>query len=209
MPSQPRTRVVLRWLRQNCGLKSGVRLEKGQTTPTMKQKTIFILKACGIGETARKTATDAVAAVVAWTTVRIMWNSAVAWKYATGAERVFFWLAAETGLRAGELIALRVSDVDVEKLAVEVSKAIWNGSEDNPKTEAAFRSICISSRLGSQVREYLADRVDGYLFQTSSGNPWNASNVLERKLNALLERLEIPKIDIQASSEVCWEKRNH
>jgi len=83
--------------------------------------------------------------------------------HTNGAERVFFWLAAETGLRAGELIALRVSDVDVEKLAVEVSKAIWNGSEDNPKTEAAFRSICISSRLGSQVKEYLADRV-GRLF---------------------------------------------
>jgi integrase len=161
-----------------------------------------------------------------WTTLRIMWNSAVAWKYVTGelrvelpkarklrmrcyavqevkrilahtngAERVFFWLAAETGLRGGELIALRVSDVDVEKLAVEVSKAIWNGSEDNPKTEAAFRSICISSRLGSQVKEYLAARLDGYLFQTSSGNPWDASNVLERKLNTLLERLEIPKID--------------
>ena len=163
-----------------------------------------------------------------WTTLRIMWNSAVAWKYATGelrvelprarklrmrcyavqevrrilaytedAERVFYWLAAETGLRAGELIALRVSDVDVEKLAVEVSKAIWNGTEDNPKTEAAFRIICISSRLGLQVKKYLADRTDGYLFQTSSGNPWDASNVLERKLNTLLERLEIPKIDIK------------
>jgi hypothetical protein len=32
-----------------------------------------------------------------------------------GADRVFFWLAAETGLRAGELIALRACDVDVEK----------------------------------------------------------------------------------------------
>jgi integrase len=117
--------------------------------------------------------------------------------YTKGAERVFFWLAAETGLRAGEPIALRVSDVDVEKLAVEVSKAIWNGSEDNPKTEAAFRSICVSSRLGSQVKEYLADRVDGYLFQTCSGNPRDASNVFERKLNTLLERLEIPKIDIK------------
>src|SRR5258708_107983 len=82
-----------------------------------------------------------------WTTLRIMWNSAVAWKYVTGELRVelpkgrkhrqrcytadevkrilahtkgedlaFFWLAAETGLRAGELIALRVSDVDVANL---------------------------------------------------------------------------------------------
>jgi integrase len=161
-----------------------------------------------------------------WTTLRIMWNSAVAWKYVTGelrvelpkarklrmrcyaveevkrilahtkgADRVFFWLAAESGLRAGELIALRASDVDVETLSVEVTKAIWNGSEDNPKTEAAFRSVCISSRLGSQVKEYLAGRTDGYLFQTSSGNPWGASNVLERKLNTVLERLDIPKID--------------
>jgi integrase len=161
-----------------------------------------------------------------WTTLRIMWNSAVAWKYVTGelrvelpktrklrmrcyaveevrrilahtkgAERVFFWLAAEAGPRAGELIALRASDVDLDKLLVEVSKAIWSGSEDNPKTEVAFRSVCISSRLGSQVREYLAGRTDGYLFQTSSGNPWDASNVLERKLHTVLSRLDIPKID--------------
>jgi integrase len=84
-----------------------------------------------------------------WTTLRIMWNSAVAWKYVTGelrvelpkrrklrmrcysvdevkrllanskgAEQVFFWLAAETGARAGELIALRASDVDLENLCV-------------------------------------------------------------------------------------------
>jgi integrase len=161
-----------------------------------------------------------------WTTLRIMWNSAVVWKYVTddlrvelpksrklrmrcyavqdvkrilvhtkGADRVFFWLAAETGLRAGELIALRGSDVDVEKLSLEVSKAIWNGSEDSPKTEAAYRSICLSTRLGSQVKEYLAGRTDGYLFQTSSGNPWDASSVLERKLNTLLDSLDIPKID--------------
>jgi len=77
---------------------------------------------------------------------------------------------------------------DVEKLSVEVTKAIWNGSEDNPKTEAAFRSVCISLRLGSQVKEYLAGRTDGYLFQTSSGNPWGTSNALERKLNTVVLR---------------------
>ncbi len=161
-----------------------------------------------------------------WTTLRIMWNSAVAWKYVTGelrvelprsrrlrmrcytvqevkrilantkdAERIFFWLAAETGLRAGELIALRASDVDLETLAVEVSKAIWGRMEHNPKTEAGFRSICISARLGAAIKEYLAGRTDGYLFHTDSGNPWDASNVLERKLNTVLERLEIPKIE--------------
>jgi integrase len=163
-----------------------------------------------------------------WTTLRIMWNSAVAWKYVTGelrvelpkarklrmrcytvqevkrilahtkgAEQAFFWLAAETGLRAGELIALRASDVDVENLSVEVSKAIWNGSEHNPKAEAGFRTVCISAKLGNQLKRYLDGRAEGFLFQTSSGKPWDASNVLERKLNTLLERLEIPKTDVK------------
>lgn len=162
-----------------------------------------------------------------WTTLHIMWNSAVAWKYVTGdlrvelprhrrlrmrcytveqarrilaatkgAERIFFWLAAETGMRAGELIALRISDVDLEKLAVEVSKSISGGEEDSPKTEAGFRSICISNRLGAAIQEYVAGKPDGYLFQSSRGKPWDTSNVLGRKLNGLLERLEIPKIDL-------------
>ena len=50
-------------------------------------------------------------------------------------------------------------------------------------------------RSTARIQEYLGRRADGYLFQTSSGNPWDASNVLERKLNTVLERLEIPKID--------------
>jgi integrase len=173
-----------------------------------------------------------------WTTLRIMWNSAVAWKYVTGelrvelprarklrmrcytvqevkrilantqgADQVFFWLAAETGLRAGELIALRVSDVDIENLAVEISKAIWGRTEHNPKTEAGFRSICISTRLGAAIREHLAGRTDGFLFHTDSGNPWDASNVLDRKLNVLLERLEIPKIDPKLLAKIVGKDR--
>ena len=173
-----------------------------------------------------------------WTTLRIMWNSAVAWNYVTGElrvelpkgrkyrqrcytieevkrilahsegeDRAFFWLAAEGGLRAGELIALRASDVDVENLSAEVSKAIWDGSEDNPKTEAGFRSICISARLGNQLKEYLDGRTEGFLFQTSTGKPWDASNVLERKLNTLLERLGIPKIDIKLLAKIVGKDR--
>src|SRR5580700_4237200 len=40
-------------------MKTGIKLEQGQTKPTMKQKTVFILKARGVNETQRKTASDA------------------------------------------------------------------------------------------------------------------------------------------------------
>lgn len=44
-------------------MKTGIKLEQGQTKPTMKQKTVFILKARGVNETQRKTASDATEAV--------------------------------------------------------------------------------------------------------------------------------------------------
>jgi hypothetical protein len=54
----------------------------------------------------------------------------------------------------------------------------------------------VSTRLVDALKEYLVvGRTDGFLFQTSEGNPWDASNVLVRKLNKVLRRLEIPKID--------------
>lgn len=72
---------------------------------------------------------------------------------------------------------------------MEVSKAIWGGIEHTPKTEAGLRSICISQRLGAELEEYLAGRADGYLFQTSTGDPWDTS--LARAGDELLERLGI------------------
>jgi hypothetical protein len=44
-------------------LKSGVKLDKDQKRPSMKQKAIFIMKSRGIGETGRKTSEHAVEAI--------------------------------------------------------------------------------------------------------------------------------------------------
>jgi integrase len=173
-----------------------------------------------------------------WTTLHIMLNSAIAWKYVTGelrvelpkarrlrmrcysieevkqllvnsggAERTLFWLAAETGARVGELIALRVSDANLDSLFVEINKALWCGTEDAPKTEAGNRSICISALLGAALKEHLAGRTEGYLFQTSAGSPWDASNIMVRKLNTLLTRLEIPKIDPKLLAKIIGKDR--
>ncbi|MGC1648825.1 MAG: tyrosine-type recombinase/integrase [Candidatus Sulfotelmatobacter sp.] len=173
-----------------------------------------------------------------WTTLHIMLNSAIAWKYVTGelrvelpkarrlrmrcysieevkqllvnsggAERTLFWLAAETGARVGELIALRVSDANLDSLFVEINRALWCGTEDAPKTEAGNRSICISSLLGAALKEHLAGRTEGYLFQTSAGSPWDASNIMVRKLNTLLTRLEIPKIDPKLLAKIIGKDR--
>jgi integrase len=175
-----------------------------------------------------------------WTTLKVMWNSAIPWKYVSGelrvelpkerkklrmrcytadevkrilansnkAEQIFFWLAVETGARVGELIALRTSDVDVKNMCLTIDKALWNGEEDAPKTEAGNRCVCLSSRLSAVLMEFLADREDGYLFQTSEGTAWDASNVLVRKVNKILEGLEIPKVDLTLLAKIIGKDRN-
>jgi integrase len=125
----------------------------------------------------------------------------------TGADQILFWLAAETGMRAGEIIALRVGDLDLDNLSVEISKSISAGIEDSPKSPAAFRTVCISTRLGAAIKEYLAGRTDGYLFRTSAGNPWDKDDFRARKLNPLLARLEIPKIDPKILARIIGKDR--
>jgi integrase len=50
-----------------------------------------------------------------------------------GEQNVFYWLAAETGLRAGELAGLRLIDIADERLTV--NQSVWHGKAQDPKTE--------------------------------------------------------------------------
>ena len=67
--------------------------------------------------------------------------------------------------------------------------------------------ICISAKLGNHLKHYLNGKQEGFLFQTSTGEHWDASNVLDRKLNTLLERLGIPKIDTKLLAKIVGKDR--
>src|SRR5262245_35829274 len=45
----------------------------------------------------------------------------------------FYWLAAETGLRAGELCALTWDDIDFDRQLVHVRQSAWQGKLQEPK----------------------------------------------------------------------------
>ena len=69
--------------------------------------------------------------------------------------------AAFTGLRWGELVALRVRDVDLDTGVVHVVRKfaeLQNGERvsGRPKSEAGFRTLALPSVLVAVVREHLA-----------------------------------------------------
>jgi integrase len=113
----------------------------------------------------------------------------------------FYWLAVETGMRAGELCGLRESDFDVERGLVSIRQSVWRGEVQSPKSENAIRCFALSRRLLAHIVEYLKrwtpnDR--GLLFVTRNGTPWDANLLVKRKLYPLLDSLGIERGGLHA-----------
>jgi len=114
-------------------------------------------------------------------------------------DRVFYWLAAETGLRAGEIAGLKLTDIDGERLTV--NRSVWGGKDQSPKTNSAIRTIGLSPQLISLLWEQIArQRKKGheYLFSASTGSPVDMNVYRRRKMTALLKSLEIPQAGFHA-----------
>jgi integrase len=108
----------------------------------------------------------------------------------TGAKRLFYWLAVETGMRAGELCGLRICDVDPFKKLVHVRQAVWRGKVQTPKTENAIRNIPIPVEIVDAIRAHVSGRTEGFVFTTKNGTPWNADLVLKRHLRGKLKVMD-------------------
>jgi integrase len=116
-----------------------------------------------------------------------------------GEDRLFYWLAAETGLRAGEIAGLKLTDIDGERLAV--NRSVWGGKDQSPKTNSAIRTIGLSPQLISLLWEQIArqrKKEHEYLFSASTGSPVDMNVYRRRKMTALLKSLAIPQAGFHA-----------
>ena len=62
----------------------------------------------------------------------------------------FYWIAAETGMRGGEIRVLRWSDIGI----ISVLRRCWDGVVITPKTKSSYRSFAISPELVRRLGRY-------------------------------------------------------
>ena len=120
---------------------------------------------------------------------------------ATEPQATFYWLAAETGLRAGELAGLRRTDLDLAKQRLCVAQSVWRGTTQTPKTESSLRTLSISRQLANRFRVHLARRPtkeSPFVFSTRTGSPWDANLLVKRKLWSTLETLGFARCGLHA-----------
>jgi len=114
--------------------------------------------------------------------------------------QTFYWLAVETGMRAGELCGLTMGDVDFDRGRIRVRQSVWHGKIGEPKTGNATRSFALSAMLLERLRTRAAgwSKPDELLFKTRNGTPWDAGLLVKRKLRPLLRSLEIPEAGLHS-----------
>jgi len=110
-------------------------------------------------------------------------------------DKTFYWLAAETGMRAGELCGLRWEDIDLDSGALQIKQSAWQGKIVTPKTKTACRMFALSPQLLEHLKQ---KRGTGLVFVYRNGNPWKGEKVVERKLGPLLKKLGIPHRGLHA-----------
>lgn len=116
-----------------------------------------------------------------------------------GEYRALYWLAAETGLRSGEVAGLKLTDLDGEKLTV--NRSVWHCKEQSPKTDNALRNVAVSPHLVALLWEQIARqraKETEYLFSSSTGRPLDVDVFRQRKLKVLLRSLGISQAGFHA-----------
>jgi len=74
---------------------------------------------------------------------------------AEGFFKNYLAIAFYTGMRPGEIIALTLSDINLEKMCITVNKRIKKGIIDEPKTKSSIRKVPIPNEL----QPYLEDQI--------------------------------------------------
>lgn len=123
----------------------------------------------------------------------------------------FYVLAVTTGMRLGEMFALRWKDVDLEKRMLQVRQTVsWAGgslSFGEPKTKKSRRRIELSALAVAALKDHRRRQLEERLrslgawqedldlvFTNEIGGALHPSNVMNRSYRPLLERARLPRI---------------
>ena len=113
---------------------------------------------------------------------------------AEGQFKTLYWVAAETGLRSGELAGLQIQNLDLDGHFIRVTHSVWGGKLQDPKTKNAKRTIAISENLSKHLRSYLqiwTPNEMNLLFSSKRGGPIHPTTIRRDKLAPLCRKLGI------------------
>jgi integrase len=121
--------------------------------------------------------------------------------------RLLVRFASQTGLRIGELIALRWEDVDLGARRVRVRRRIYKGTVDVPKSRYGIRDVPISTALAQELWRFRAasghPADEAPLFPSTTGTHLNGEALLSRVLKPAVRRADVPWAGFHTLRHTC------
>ena len=106
-------------------------------------------------------------------------------------------MTAVLGLRIGEVLALRVSDVDFQQKVIQVRQSVDSATRtvQAVKSQASSADVPMPSPLEARLRAHLKkhDSKNELVLINRDGRPFSANKLRERQLHPLLKKLGIPR----------------
>jgi integrase len=112
----------------------------------------------------------------------------------TDKHRVLIALLLASGIRVGELVALRVGDDgersgwDQGNSLLAIRTSLWRGKEQKPKTQASIRMVDLSAPVNDMLAAHVvgANKKPGdYLFSSRAGRPLSPGSLRRKALDPL------------------------
>ncbi|HYY72792.1 MAG TPA: tyrosine-type recombinase/integrase, partial [Candidatus Bathyarchaeia archaeon] len=116
--------------------------------------------------------------------------------------RTIIILATMTGLRIGEILALRWGRIDLLRGTLLVAETCYKGHFGTPKTRASRREVPLAPAVVRELKERYSLSADhtpsALVFATSQGTPLAADNLRKKSLRSACKRAGLQRIDWHA-----------
>jgi integrase len=122
-----------------------------------------------------------------------------------------FLLAAASGLRIGELLALRSNDIDFDSSTIRVDESVDKLRQIGPcKNVSAYRTVVLADLEGQHAMQKLKQFIkqDGLIFRSKRGGPLVENSILVQGLHPALKKPGLTKSGMHAFRRGCnrrWE----
>jgi integrase len=105
-------------------------------------------------------------------------------------------VAVSTGLRIGEILALRWRRINLLQNTIEVAETYSSGEFGPPKTRSSRRTIPMSASLAEVFKRLRPQNCEPeeLVFATSKGTPLNPKNLYNRQLAPACDAIELPRV---------------
>jgi integrase len=119
--------------------------------------------------------------------------------------RLFFEFLSHTGLRIGEAVALRWSEVDFSRRRVSVERRFYRGTFDRPKSKYGRRQVPLSAGMARdlETRWMLVEDVEELVFPSTVGTVLHSSRVMSRVLKPAARRAGVPWAGFHTFRHTC------